>query len=62
MTSFSRAYVALWATACLGALALYLADRPAFALSHRDYWRFLFAPCKVAIFALAAISFILMAP
>lgn len=56
------AYIGLWATACLGALALYIKDRKAYALSHAAYWRFLFKPWKVVTFLVAATGLTVIAP
>ena len=42
-----KAYVALWATACVSALGLYLARRDKYVISHRGYWHFLTEPWKV---------------
>jgi hypothetical protein len=62
LTPFFIAYVAAWTAACVAAVVVYLRDIPAFAISHRDYWRFLGAPWKLATFAIATAGITLIAP
>lgn len=62
MTVFLKTYMAIWSGACVIALVLFLRDKSAFALSHRDYWRFLFKGWKVTTFLIAAVGMTLVAP
>jgi hypothetical protein len=62
MEPFFYWYMAAWIAACGVALALYLAGRRAYAISHRDYWRFLGEPWKLATFAIAITGITLIAP
>jgi len=55
-------YIASWTTACLVALALYLARRDRYAISQRRYWQFLTEPWKVATFVAGAALITLVAP
>ncbi|MCX7148054.1 MAG: hypothetical protein NTY05_01400 [Rhodocyclales bacterium] len=62
MAPFFIAYIAAWTAACVIAWVIYLRDRPAFAFSHRSYWRYLGAPWKLATFAIATAGITLIAP
>jgi hypothetical protein len=62
LSPFFVAYIAAWSAACLLALIVYLRDVPAFAFSHRSYWRYLGAPWKLATFAVASLGITLIAP
>ena len=62
MTAFFKVYMTIWLGACLIALVLFLRDRNAFAISHRDYWRFLFKYWKVVTFLIAATGLTVIAP
>lgn len=55
-------YIALWATACLVAAALYCHSTKSYALSHTAYWRFLFKPWKLITFLVAATGLTVIAP
>lgn len=59
---FFVAYIAAWSAACLLALVVYLRDVPAFAFSHRSYWRYLGAPWKLVTFTVASAGITLIAP
>ena len=62
MTVFLKVYMTIWLGTCLIALVLFLRDRSAFAISHRDYWRFLFKYWKVVTFLIAATGPTVIAP
>lgn len=62
MEKFFYFYIASWATACLIAAGMYLADRPSYVISHQNYWRFLAQPWKLATFAIATAGITLVAP
>ncbi len=47
-----KVYVALWGTACLAALALYLARRDKYVVSQRAYWHC--APTQSSVLRIAA--------
>ena len=55
-------YIAFWATACVVALALFLARRERHVISRRQYWQFLTEPWKVATFVTGAALITLLAP
>jgi hypothetical protein len=55
-------YVAGWASACLVALRIFLAAPRSYALTQRDYWRFLGRPWKLVTFAAAAAGLVGIAP
>ena len=59
---FFTIYVTFWATACLIAAVVYIRDRQSYALSHSDYWYFLFKPWKVITFLIAATGLTVIAP
>ena len=62
MSIFFYLYLSTWALACFIALVLFMRDKKAFALSHADYWRFLFKGWKVGTFLIAAIGLTVIAP
>jgi hypothetical protein len=62
MEPFFKIYVACWSLACAAALFLYLRQPRAFAISSRDYWRFLADGWKLATFAAGAGLITLVAP
>jgi hypothetical protein len=62
MPPFFTVYLAAWAAACLAALAIYLANRRAFAASCRGYFQFIGVPWKLWTFAIAAAGLVLIAP
>lgn len=62
MDTFFSTYLALWAGACVAAVAICVRDRRAFAFSHRAYWAFVFTPWKLATFCVAAAGLTLIAP
>lgn len=62
MTPFFTLYLAAWAAACLAALAIFLANRRAFAAGCRGYFRFIAVPWKLWTFAIAAAGLIVIAP
>jgi len=55
-------YTAVWVTACLVAVVLYIRHRQDYAISHRSYRRFIFVPWKIATFLVAAVGLIVIAP
>lgn len=59
---FFIAYMAVWISMCLAAIALYARDPSSFSLSSRGYRRFLFVPWKVATFVIAAFAMTAVAP
>ncbi len=59
---FFTIYITFWATACLIAAVVYIRDRQSYALSHSDYWHFLFKPWKVITFLIAATGLTVIAP
>ena len=61
MNIFFSIYITFWATACLIAIVLYIMDKSAYALSHANYWRFLFQQWKVTTFLVAATGMIVIA-
>jgi hypothetical protein len=62
MIVLHKLYVVGASFACGLALSLYLSDRGSFAFSHRNYWRFLFAPWKVIVFSVAGAGLTVIAP
>lgn len=62
MRMFFTIYITFWATACLIAAVVYIRDRQSYALSHSDYWHFLFKPWKVITFLIAATGLTVIAP
>lgn len=62
MSTFFSVYIALWASACLVAIVLYVKDRSSYALSHANYWRFLFQRWKVITFLVATTGMTVIAP
>ena len=62
MSTFIFIYLVCWAFACLVALVLYIRDKNAYALSHVEYWRFLFVRWKVITFIIAATGMTVIAP
>jgi hypothetical protein len=59
---FFKVYIGAWSVACVAALILYLRRPRAFAISSREYWRFLAEPWKVATFVAGAALITLVAP
>ena len=55
-------YLLGWIVCCLAALAVYLRQPRAYAISRQDYWRYLGAPWKLATFAVAGLGITLIAP
>jgi hypothetical protein len=55
-------YPVAWIACCLAALALFAWQPRAYAISRRDYWRYLAAPWKLATFAVAGLGITLIAP
>ena len=55
-------YGGFYSLACLCALLLYLRDKSDYAISQRNYWRFLFIPWKVITFIIATLSITIIAP
>lgn len=51
-----------WSTACVAAFYILVRDWKSYALSRREYWRFLTAPWRLATFVIAATGMILLAP
>ena len=62
MNIFFSIYIAFWATACLIAAVLYIKDKKTYALSHSNYWHFLFKPWKIITFLIAATGLTVIAP
>ena len=62
MSLFFCIYIALWATACLIAIVLFIKDRSAYGLSQANYWRFLFQRWKVITFLVATTGMTVIAP
>jgi hypothetical protein len=62
MEPFFKAYVAVWAFLCAAAVIVYLRRPRAFAISSRDYWRFVAEPWKLATFAAGTALITLVAP
>lgn len=62
MEAFFKIYIAIWASACVTALALFLRKPGAFAIGRRAYWHFLGEPWKLATFAAGAALITLAAP
>lgn len=59
---YLTAYMVFWTGACTAALMICLRNRAAYPIFQADYWKFLLAPWKVAIFIIAAVGITLMAP
>ena len=55
-------YVALWFAACMVALGLAVRHRAEFPPLHTGYWRFLLAPWKVTLFAVALAGMVWLGP
>ena len=55
-------YIAFWSTACIVAIFLYIRERRAYAISHKEYRRFIFARWKVVTFIIAATGMTVIAP
>jgi hypothetical protein len=62
MEPFFKYYIASWSGACLVALALFLRNPAAFAISRRSYWHFLAEPWKLATFIGGTALITLVAP
>ena len=56
------AYIVLWLTACAFAVGFCVRNRGEFAPFHTDYWRFLFVPWKLVIFAVALAGMLWLGP
>jgi hypothetical protein len=55
-------YIALWTSACVVAILLYVCEREAYAISHKEYRHFIFARWKVVTFIIAAAGMTVIAP
>ena len=62
MNTFFSIYLAIWATACIVAVTLYIKGKRSYALSHFRYWHFIFKPWKVVTFLIAASGLTVIAP
>ena len=62
MKAFFPVYIACWTCICFIAAVLYIKDKRAYALSHANYWRFLFVHWKVITFLIAAAGLTVIAP
>jgi len=62
MTTGLWIYLFCWLAFCLSAAVVFLRDPAAFSISSEAYRRFLFAPWKLATFAVAALGITLVAP
>ena len=62
MTTWLASYLGTWLAACLVAAILVLRDPGAFAITRREYWRFLLRPWKVITFAIAITALAVAAP
>jgi hypothetical protein len=62
MNTFFVAYLFCWAFACLIASVLYIRDKSAYALSHANYWRFIFIRWKIITFLIASTGMTVIAP
>jgi hypothetical protein len=62
MTSFFYAYIAMWTTACVIAIALMVQNRNTIILFKKDYFDFLKVKWKLITFITALSAFVILAP
>ncbi len=62
MNAFFTVYIAAWGIACAFSLILFFREKAYYAVTYKNYWRFLFTPWKVSTFLIAGIGMVVIAP
>lgn len=62
MAPIFKLYIIFWSTACLVALYLLIKGWKSFALSQKEYWRFILKPWRVSTFIVACSGMVVIAP
>ncbi len=62
MEPWTKVYIALWASLCAVAIVIASMNRRRLKILTRDYWRFLLLPWKLALFVVALVGIVVIAP